>query len=154
MKYEIILLGKTKETFLNSGINEYLKRLKHYTDVQIKIIKTRKLQGNDDLIKEKEGELILSNLQSATYPIALDSHGKSYSSVEFSEMISHLENLNKRHVTFIIGGPLGLSGRLLSSVKAKISFSKMTFTHDMIRLFLLEQLYRAYTIKAGEKYHK
>ena len=154
MKYEIILLGKTKDNFLSSGMAEYLKRLQHYTDVQIKIIKNKKIQGNDDLIKEKEADLLLSNLQPSTYAIALDGRGRSYTSIEFSKRITHWESLNHRHITFIIGGPLGLSERLLAAVQEKISFSKMTFTHDMIRLFLLEQLYRAYTIKAGEKYHK
>jgi len=154
MKYEILFLGKTKDTFLTEGIAEYSKRLKHYAGINLKTIKTGKIQGSDHIIKEKETDLLLSHTIPSTHMIALDGGGKSFTSKEFSREINKWERLNLRHITFVIGGPLGLSERMLGLAKEKISLSKMTFTHDMVRLFLLEQLYRAYTIKAGEKYHK
>ncbi len=154
MKYEILFLGKTKETFLAEGIAEYLKRLKHYTRVEIKTIKSKKMQGPDDIVKEKEGNILLNNIASSSYIVALDSQGKKYTSTGFASMISSWEQSGFKQIVFIIGGPLGLSQEILSKANIKMSLSEMTFTHDMVRLFLLEQLYRAYTIKAGEKYHK
>ncbi len=154
MKYEILLLGKTKKSFLIEGIDEYAGRLKHYADVTLKIIKVQRIQGGDALIREKEAELLLSNLFPATFLVALDTKGVQYTSGQFSSVVTHWEDTGVRHVSFIIGGPLGLADRVLRQAKMKMSLSKMTFTHDMARLLLLEQLYRAYTIKAGEKYHK
>ena len=154
MKYEILLLGKTKDSFLADGIKEYEKRLKHYTSVALKTIKTRRFQGSDDSIREKEGELLLASLMTPTFLVTLDSRGKELSSTSFSKAISQWEQQNIRHITFIIGGPLGLARNVLEKADFSLSLSQMTFTHDMVRLFLLEQLYRAYTIKAGEQYHK
>lgn len=154
MKYEILFLGKTKDSFLTEGIAEYQMRLKHYTNTNIKIIKSKKLQGSDAFIKEKEGELLLSNLETSTFMVALDSKGKQYSSTGFSKLIDRWEQSGLKHISFVIGGPLGLSKNALTKADLQISLSLMTFTHDMVRLFLLEQIYRAYTIKAGEKYHK
>lgn len=154
MKFEIIFLGKTKENFLTAGIEEYAKRLKHYSSVSLKTVKVPKVQGSDNFIKEKEADLLFANISAASYLVALDARGKSYSSEDFSKRISGWERQNIKHVTFVIGGPLGLSSRLVEASKEMVSLSRMTFTHDMVRLFLLEQLYRAYTIKAGEQYHK
>ncbi|MEE4242451.1 MAG: 23S rRNA (pseudouridine(1915)-N(3))-methyltransferase RlmH [Desulfopila sp.] len=154
MKYEILLLGKTKKTFLVDGIDEYVWRLKHYADVALKTIKVNRIQGNDEVVKEKEADLLLGNLFPGTFIVALDMKGHQYTSRQFSSLISGWEFTGVRHVSFVIGGPLGLSEKVLRQAKLKFSLSKMTFTHDMARLLLLEQLYRAYTIKAGEKYHK
>ena len=154
MKYEILLLGKTKKSFLNDGMDEYAGRLKHYVDLTLKIIKVPKTQGSEALIKEKEAELLLGNLLPASILVALDSKGPQYTSGQFSSVITKWEITGVRHVSFVIGGPLGLADRVLRQANMKMSLSKMTFTHDMARLLLLEQLYRAYTIKAGEKYHK
>ncbi len=154
MKYEIIFLGKTKDAFLSDGISEYLKRLNRYANVKIKIIKSKKHQGSDNLIKEKEGNLLLNNIEKLSYLVALDSQGKQFSSTGFSSLIDRWEQKGKKSITFVIGGPLGLSQEILKKADMQISLSQMTFTHDMVRLFLIEQIYRAYTIKAGEKYHK
>ncbi len=154
MNIEILFLGKTKDSFLAEGIEEYRKRLSHYTTVQLKTIKCKKLQGSDVSIKEKEAELLLANVSVGSFLIALDSQGKEYDSLKFAERVDRWEMQNIRQVSFLIGGPLGLAPSILNEAREKISLSRMTFTHDMVRLLLLEQLYRAYTIKAGEKYHK
>lgn len=154
MQCEILLLGKTKSTFLAEGIEEYFGRLQHYTKVTIKTIKIKKLQGSDATIKDKEGDLILAHITAGSLLVALDAKGKHYSSAEFSKIIDCWERRSVKHITFVIGGPLGLAEKVLERSELKLSLSKMTFTHDMARLLLLEQLYRAYTIKAGEKYHK
>jgi 23S rRNA (pseudouridine1915-N3)-methyltransferase len=154
MRYEILFLGKTKESFLTEGINEYFQRINHYARVSVKTVKTRKQCGSDECIKDKEGELLIANMDPLTCVVALDPQGVQYSSVGFSALVGRWEQAGIKHVTFVIGGPLGLSSTVLKKADWKISLSQMTFTHDMVRLFLLEQLYRAYTIKAGEKYHK
>ncbi len=154
MQHEIVLLGKTKSSFLVNGITEYLERLQHYAKVKVKILKTGAIQGSDRVIRQKEAALLLASLGQGTTVVALDAEGRQYTSPEFSQLINRWERTGVRHVSFVIGGPLGLDESLLQRAEYKISLSKMTFTHDMARLFLLEQLYRAYTIKAGEKYHK
>ncbi len=154
MKFEIFLLGKTKVSSLAEGVNEYLKRLKHYAKIELITLNNKKIQGSEEIIKTKEAELLLHNIPLGSLIVALDSRGKQYSSEEFSQLISRWENAGAKHVSVVIGGPFGLSPKLLNKANHRISLSKMTFTHDMVRLFFLEQLYRAYTIKAGEKYHK
>ncbi len=154
MYHEIVLPGKTKSSFLVNGITEYLERLQHYAKVTVKTIKTGAMQGSDEVIKQKEAALLLARLVPGTTLVALDAKGVQYTSTEFSRLINRWESMGVRHVSFVIGGPLGLDEGLLKRADHRISLSKMTFTHDMVRLFLLEQLYRAYTIKAGEKYHK
>jgi len=154
MYHEIVLPGKTKSSFLVNGITEYLERLQHYAKVTVKTIKTGAMQGSDEVIKQKEAALLLARLVPGTTLVALDAKGVQYTSTEFSRLINRWESMGVKHVSFVIGGPLGLDEGLLKRADHRISLSKMTFTHDMVRLFLLEQLYRAYTIKAGEKYHK
>lgn len=154
MKYEILLLGKTKDSFIAEGIDEYAGRLGHYAPVNLKIIKVKKKQGSAQKIMENEADLLLGNLSNSTYPVALDSRGKQLSSVDFAKEIQHLENRGVNHISFLIGGPLGLSSRVLKEARMELSLSKMTFTHDLVRLLLVEQLYRAHTIIAGGKYHK
>lgn len=154
MKFEVLLLGKTKDSFLAHGIDEYCKRLKHYTNITLKTLKAKKIQGSDKIIKEKEGELLLANIPQSAFIVTLDQTGRQFSSEEFSREIIKWENSGVKNVSLVIGGPLGLSPQLLRKANLIMSLSKMTFTHDMARLLLLEQIYRAYTIKAGEKYHK
>lgn len=154
MKYEILFLGKTKGSFLAEGISEYLKRLNHYTSVNIKTVKSKKLKGSDAFIKEKESSLLFNSIDPSSYIVALDARGKQLSSAGFSSLIDSWEQSGIKNLTFVIGGPLGFTQEILKKANIQISLSKMTFTHDMVRLFLLEQIYRAYTIKAGEKYHK
>ena len=154
MKYEVLLLGKTKDSFLAEGIKEYTQRLRHYADIDLKIIKVKKKQGSEQVIIEREADLLLGNLNSSSFSVALDSQGKQLSSEGLATKIEHFEKTGIRHITFIIGGPLGLSSRVLEKANLRMSLSKMTFTHDMVRMILIEQLYRAHTILSGGKYHK
>lgn len=155
MKYETIYLGKTKDSFLSEGIKEYSKRLSRYTSHSIKVIKEKKKgQMSVEKSKEFEGRQLLESIDPSSYIVALDFSGPQFSSTEFASLISKWENRNVKLVCFVIGGPDGLSDEVKQKADMLFSLSKMTFTHDMVRLFLLEQLYRAYTIKAGEKYHK
>ena len=155
MKIECLFLGKTKESFLSDGINEYAKRLKYYTTLSIRLIKS-KLKGrlDDNRIKEREGELLLDNVAKNSYLVVLDPGGKQLSSEGLADQITAWERQERNTITFLIGGPLGLSKNVLQKADMVLSLSRLTFTHDMSRLLLLEQLYRAYTIKRGEKYHK
>lgn len=154
MIIEIPFLGKTKEKFLVDAIEEYRKRLSHYTEISLKTIKCRNLQGSDAVIKGREADLLLENLTPGTYIVALDPLGREHTSESFAARLDQWDMQNARHVTFLIGGPLGLADSILRQANEKISLSRMTFTHDMARFLLLEQLYRAFTIRSGEKYHK
>lgn len=153
MKHEVLLLGKIKDSFIATGVDEYLGRLKHYTKAELRYLKPKGKRGNV-LTPEQEGELLLSSAAEGSLLVALDVQGKMLSSEGLAEQISRFENAGTKTVSYLIGGPLGLSKDVLARADIKLSFSKMTFTHDMVRLLLIEQLYRAYTIKAGEKYHK
>lgn len=154
MKYEILLLGKTKESFLGEGIREYSKRLQHYAPIHVKTLKIKKSEGSEEVIKRKEGEQLLAHLSPSTFTVALDSGGVQFSSTGLAKEIEGWEKRGVKHVTFLLGGPFGLAATVLQQADMQLSLSSMTFTHEMARLFLLEQLYRAYTIKNGEKYHK
>ena len=155
MKIELPFLGKTKERYIETGINDFYSRLSHYVSLEIKPVKVRVLKGKtDEQIVISESLLLDQCLGAGSYRIVLDSGGKLLSSEDFSELITTLENRGIKKVSFIIGGPLGLADSQLKRADMIISLSRMTFTHDMVRLLLMEQLYRAFTIKAGEKYHK
>ena len=141
MKIKIICVGKLKEQYLKEGIENYLSKLKHYVDIQIVEIK-------DSNIKQ-EGKDILSKISNERL-IVLAIEGRQVDSIEFSNMI---KNINK-NVVFIIGGPEGISNEVKEKADFVLSLSKMTFMHEIARLVLLEQIYRAFTIIKGEKYHK
>lgn len=153
MKHEVLLLGKIKDSFIAEGVNEYMSRLSHYTKVELRYLKPRGKKGGV-LTTEQEGELLLANVEPKSYLVALDVEGQMFSSPNLAAKIGNLENIGTKTVTYLIGGPLGLSKSVLQAAHLRLSFSKMTFTHDMVRMLLIEQIYRAYTIKAGEKYHK
>ncbi len=153
MKHQILLLGKIKDSYIEEGVIEFTNRLKHYTKFELKYLKTKGRKGSQ-LSTEAEGTILLENIPQGSLVVALDIKGKMLSSEELAQKIINWENINTRNVCYLIGGPLGLSREVLDRADLKLSFSKMTFTHDMVRLLLIEQLYRAYTIKAGEKYHK
>jgi 23S rRNA (pseudouridine1915-N3)-methyltransferase len=155
MKIELPFLGKTKDSFIDLGIQEYSKRLKHYSDLNISILKVKRKQSwTEEQERQEEGRVLLGSLPSATLKVVLDSRGKQVSSEGLADLISRWEQEGRKQAAFLIGGPTGHSPEVLKDADLLLSFSRMTFTHDMIRLFLVEQLYRAYTIKAGEKYHK
>ena len=155
MKLEILLLGKTKDRYLQQGISEFLKRLSRYTQVDLVEIKTpRHVDRPEKQILQQENDLLERKIRKGSCRVVLDSGGRQYTSESFAEFITTLENQPVSTACFIIGGPLGLADEQRSRADHLVSLSRMTYTHDMTRLILLEQLYRAYTIKAGTGYHK
>ena len=155
MKIKLIVIGKTKSKFLLDGENEYQKRLKHYCKFSELIIpdikNARKLSKKE--LKEKEGNLILESLKNSDYVILLDDKGLALTSIEFSELLNKKMVSSTNELIFIIGGAFGFSESVYKRADAKLSLSKMTFSHQMTRLIFKEQLYRAFTILKGEKYH-
>lgn len=155
MKLELLLLGKTKDIYLQQGIEEYVKRLSRYNPIRLIDIKTPRHGSRPDAeILEIESGLLEKKIRKGSCRILLDSSGRQYSSESFAEFISGLESQAVPTASFIIGGPLGLADEQRAKADYLLSLSRMTYTHDMSRLILLEQLYRAYTIKAGTGYHK
>ena len=155
MRLEILLLNKTKDSYLQQGVADYLQRLRRYAPVELIEIKLRNLTSRSDSeIKAQESVLLDRRAAEGSYRIALDSRGQQYSSEQFATLLTELENRAIKRVSFIIGGPLGLAVEQLQRADQVLSLSALTFTHDMTRLILLEQIYRAYTIKAGTSYHK
>lgn len=158
LSINIICVGKIKEKFFKDAIDEYSKRLSKYCKLNILELPDEKIPDKVNLsieneVKEKECSNIISHLKSDSYNIALDLKGKELDSVEFSTNIDSISMRNSK-ITFIIGGSLGLTDKLLSLCDEKICFSKMTFPHQLIRIFLLEQIYRAFKISNNESYHK
>ena len=151
MNIKLIVISKTDVPYLQTGIDEYISRLKHYCDFELVVIPALKNLGkaSPEEIKEKEGELILKVDQT----VLLDEHGKEYTSVGFSEYLQKQMNSGTRTLAFVIGGAFGFSPAVYAAATHKISLSQMTFNHQMVRLFFLEQLYRAFTILRHEKYH-
>lgn len=155
MKFTLLVVGKTVEKHYIAAINDYTERTKHYTSFDIEVIpelkNTKSLSMEQQ--KEKEGELILKALQLGDVVVLLDEHGKEFRSIEFANWIERkMHTVNKRLV-FIIGGPYGFSQAVYGAAQEKISLSKMTFSHQMIRLIFVEQLYRAMTILNNGPYH-
>ena len=155
MKVKLIVIGKTKSKFLIDGENEYQKRLKHYCKFSELIIPDIKNGGklSKKELKEKEGNLILKSLKNSDYVILLDDKGLALTSIEFSELLNKNMVSSANELVFIIGGAFGFSESVYRRANAKLSLSKMTFSHQMVRLIFKEQLYRAFTILKGEKYH-
>ena len=155
MKIKLICVGKTTSPYLIDGENEYLKRLKHYNSIEkieIPELKNAKKMSETE-IKKQEGELILKKIDSTDYIILLDENGQEYSSVSFSKFIQKRLNAGGKSVVFVIGGAYGFSDEIYSKAKANIALSQMTFSHQMVRLFFLEQIYRAFTILKGQPHH-
>jgi 23S rRNA (pseudouridine1915-N3)-methyltransferase len=149
---KLICIGKIKEKFIQDAILEYTKRLTKYTN--FKIIELPDISiGNEDIIKQKEAELILSNIKDNEYVITLEIEGKEYNSIEFSDMIDKQLVINS-NLTFIIGGSYGLHFSVINRSNNHISFSRLTFPHQLFRLIFIEQLYRAFKIVNHETYHK
>ena len=154
----IICIGKIKEKFFVNAIDEYLKRLTKYCKLNILELPDEKIpdKSNNSIensIKDKECNNIINHLKNDSYIIALDLKGQEYSSIDFSKKIEQISMENSK-ITFIIGGSLGLTDKLLNKCNKTICFSKMTFPHQLIRIFLLEQIYRSFKILNGEIYHK
>ena len=159
MEIRIITVGKIKEKYLNDGIAEYAKRLSRYCKlnfIQVPDEKTpyKASDGVNRQIKETEGNRLLSHIREQDYVIALAIEGKMLDSVELSDLIAKLGVQGKSSIAFVIGGSLGLSDAVLKRADYKLSFSKMTFPHQLMQMILLEQIYRGYRIMNHEPYHK
>ncbi|MBQ0047268.1 MAG: 23S rRNA (pseudouridine(1915)-N(3))-methyltransferase RlmH [Prevotellaceae bacterium] len=155
MKVALVLVGKTVNKHFINLIDEYAGRVKHYIGFDIITIpelrNTKNLSAEQQ--KQQEGELILKQLQPGDHVVLLDEHGKEYRSIEFSKYMEHKMLTVSKRLVFIIGGPYGFSPDVYDKANEKLSLSKMTFSHQMIRLIFVEQLYRAMTIMRGEPYH-
>ncbi|KRF47383.1 50S rRNA methyltransferase [Bacillus sp. Soil531] len=159
MNISIITIGKLKEKYLKQGIQEYLKRLSSYAKVEIIELADEKAPENlseseMEQVKQKEGERILAKISDDTHVIALAINAKQKSSEELAKEIDSLATYGKSKIAFVIGGSLGLSSEVMKRSNAALSFSKMTFPHQLMRLVLVEQIYRAFRIIRNEPYHK
>ncbi|MBA4538299.1 23S rRNA (pseudouridine(1915)-N(3))-methyltransferase RlmH [Bacillus aquiflavi] len=159
MNISIISVGKIKEKYLKLGMEEYKKRLSAYAKVDIIEVPDEKAPENlskteMEQVKKKEGDRILAKIDQDSYIIALAIDGKMKSSEQLADSLDKLATYGKSKLTFVIGGSLGLSNDVLKQADEKLSFSKMTFPHQLMRLILLEQIYRAFRIMRGEPYHK
>ncbi len=159
MKITLVTVGKIKEKFYTDAIAEYSKRLSRYCKLDIVQVADEKTPDSaseavERQIREKEGERILSSIKDGAYVIALAINGEMLDSVELSEKINGLGIGGVSQIVFVIGGSLGLSDAVLRRADYKLSFSKMTFPHQLMRVVLLEQIYRSYRIISGEPYHK
>ncbi|PAE23431.1 23S rRNA (pseudouridine(1915)-N(3))-methyltransferase RlmH [Bacillus sp. 7894-2] len=159
MNISIITVGKLKEKYLKQGIDEYLKRLSAYAKMDIIEVPDEKapeeLSETEMIqVKQKEGERILAKIHPDAHVIALAIEGKMKSSEELADNLDKLATYGKSKIAFVIGGSLGLSQQVLQRADEKLSFSKMTFPHQLMKLILLEQVYRAFRINRGEPYHK
>jgi len=155
MKIDLWWIGKTKPSYLETGIEDYVKRISHYTNITVTTVPDVKNIGNMNpvILKKKEAEWVLSRLETDSMLILLDENGKTFDSVGFAVYLEELTIRSVKHVVFLIGGAYGFDESLNSRANGKISLSKMTFSHQMVRLFFTEQLYRAFTIIHNEKYH-
>ncbi len=159
MKISIVCVGKIKEKFYREALEEYLKRLGRYCKPEIVEVADEKTpeeasEKEENLIKEKEGERILSKIKEDSYVISLAIEGEKMSSTELADKIESLSINGNSHITFIIGGSLGLSKKVLKRSDMLLSFSDMTFPHQLMRVILAEQIYRSYRIINNEPYHK
>ena len=155
MKIKLLAIGKTDDKNLQSLIDNYQNRLKHYINFQLEIIPDIKNVKNlsEQQQKEKEGELILKKLSPTDQLILLDEKGKEFRSIDFSKFLQKKMNSGIKQLIIVIGGPYGFSEEVYKKSQGKISLSKMTFSHQMIRLFIVEQIYRGFTILKNEPYH-
>ncbi len=155
MEIELLAVGKTTIRFVIDGIEEYTRRLKHYIPYSIRTIPDIKNTSKMDQAKQKEeeGKKILEAVSNSDYVVLLDERGKQYSSMEFSAFIEKQMVAGRRKVIFVVGGPYGFSKAVYDRADSLLSLSKMTFNHEMVRLFFTEQVYRAMTITRGEPYH-
>lgn len=159
MKIKLICVGKLKEKYLDDGIKEYLKRISAYSDIEVIEVADERIPENPSLaeetiVKSKEGRRILDKVKQDDYMILLDVSGKQLDSIQFAERIEDCMINGKSTIDFVIGGSLGHGEDVLTRANARISFSQMTFPHQLMRLILVEQIYRAFKIIRHETYHK
>ena len=155
MKILLLQIDKTQDSYIAEGIEIYTKRLKNYCAFEMVTINVPKAvrQRSHNEQKMEEAKLILAAILPEDQLVLLDEKGKEYSSVQFSNLIAQKQNASVKRLVFLIGGPFGFSETVYNRANFKISLSQMTFSHQMVRLFFVEQLYRAYSILKGEKYH-
>ena len=159
MKITIIAVGKIREKFYADAVAEYVKRLSRYCRLEIIQTEDEKTPDKaslsaDEAVRRREAERILKHIKEDAYTVVLDIRGRMYDSVEFAECIDRLATAGNSHIQFIIGGSLGLHEEISKTADLQVSFSTMTFPHQLMRVILLEQIYRAYRIINGEPYHK
>lgn len=153
MKILVLCIGKTKEKYLRKGIEEYLSRIQHYMKSDFREWSASKAKGSQHQIMEEEAKWVRDQMHDGDLLLLLDERGKQYSSKDFARKIEHWLMHTRGRIVFVIGGPYGFTEELKAEAKGIISLSKMTFSHQMIRIFILEQIYRAFTILKGESYH-
>lgn len=155
MKAELWCINKTTQSFVSEGIDMYVKRIKHYTNFDIHVFPSPKASNKLplDKLKQAEAQLILNKLKPSDYLILLDEQGQIFDSIEFAKKIEKLQNASHKKIIFLVGGGYGFDSSLKERSNATVSLSKMTFPHELVRIIFLEQLYRAFTIIKGEKYH-
>ena len=155
MNITLILIGKTDADYLKIGVDLYLKRLKHYVNFNTIVVPDIKKKKNLSFVQQKkeEGDLILKHIKNDDFIVLLDEKGKSFSSEGFSGFINKKMISGIKNLVFIIGGPYGFSNEIYNIAKHKIALSEMTFSHQMVRLIFVEQVYRAFTILKNEPYH-
>ena len=155
MKITLLVVGRTVDNNIIAGIKDYTQRVGHFVQFDMEVIpelkNAKKLSEAQQ--KELEGEAILKSLQPGDRVVLLDEGGKEYRSTEFAAWIEHKQNISTKRVVFVVGGPYGFSQAVYNAAHEKLSLSKMTFSHQIIRVIFLEQLYRAFTIMKGEPYH-
>ena len=155
MNIKLLVISKTDSSYLQEGIEVYVKRLKHYVNFELEVIPALRDQkgASPDEIKEREAVLLLKRLEGADHIVLLDEHGKEHTSVGFSEFLQKQMNSGVRTLVFVVGGAFGFAPSVYNVAHEKVSLSQMTFNHQMVRLFFVEQLYRAFTILRHEPYH-
>ena len=155
MKIIFLTIGKTEDVYLKEGIDKYVKRLKHYT--RLEVVELNELKNTKALTQEqqkaKEAELIMKKITPLDYVVLLDENGMELTSKQFAGYLEKKSNTSTASIVFVVGGPYGFDRLVYERANDKLSFSRMTFSHQMIRLFFAEQLYRAFTIIKGEPYH-
>lgn len=155
MKLQFLVIGRTTDKHLTALINDYTERIKHYAPFDLEVIPELKNTKamTPETQKEREGELIKKSLREGDYIVLLDEGGRELRSIEFAAYLEKKQSLSARRLVFIVGGPYGFSPSIYALAKENLSLSKMTFSHQMVRLFFVEQCYRAMTILRGEPYH-
>ena len=155
MKIVLLAVGNTEKGYLQGGVNQYINRIRHY--ISFDLVETRTIKKTYNLSKkeliDKEGVFIQEKIKESDYVVLLDCKGKQYSSLEFANQMQLLMNSSKKRIIFIIGGAYGFSKDIYQRANKKLSLSLMTFSHQMVRLFFVEQIYRAYTILNNQPYH-
>jgi len=156
MHLTILSVGEPKLTFIRDGEREFAGRIRHYGKVLLRSVRGDRISENrnEESVRQSEGRRLLESIPAGTLAVAMDARGRQLDSPAFAEMLRSWQDRGVCEAVFIIGGPLGLGRSVIDRADMILSLSKMTFTHEMTRLFLLEQIYRAFTILRGEKYHK